>query len=147
MSSELGSHQGLPVTITATVNLEDLQAKTGMARTGGGTLLPVSDLIRMAGHAYNYLLVFDNAKRCELYRGRSTRLATPAQRLVLYATERGDRPTRAAAERTSNKYLANAAAERTSNKYSAPPAPACPPRVLSCVKRSLRTCSAIISTS
>jgi hypothetical protein len=49
MSDELGSHQGLPVTITATVNLEDLQAKTGMARTGGGTLLPVSDLIRMAG--------------------------------------------------------------------------------------------------
>jgi Domain of unknown function (DUF222) len=31
MSGELGSHQGLPVTITATVNLEDLQAKTGMA--------------------------------------------------------------------------------------------------------------------
>ena len=89
MSGELGSHQGLPVTITATVNLEDLQAKTGMARTGGGTLLPISDVIRMAAHAYNYLLMFDNAKRCELYKGRSTRLATPAQRLVLYATERG----------------------------------------------------------
>jgi hypothetical protein len=89
MSGELGSHQGLPVTITATVSLEDLQAKAGMAHTGGGTLVPVSDLIRMAAHAYNYLLVFDNAKRCELYRGRSTRLATPAQRLVLYATERG----------------------------------------------------------
>ena len=33
--------------------------------------------------------MFDNAKRCELYKGRSTRLATPAQRLVLYATECG----------------------------------------------------------
>jgi hypothetical protein len=43
----------------------------------------------MAAHAYNYLLIFDNAKRCRLYKGRSTRLATPAQRLVLYATERG----------------------------------------------------------
>jgi hypothetical protein len=85
MSGELGSHQGLPVTITATVNLADLQAKTGMARTGGGTMLPISDVICMAAHAYNYLLVFDNAKRCELYKGRSTRLATPAQRLVLYA--------------------------------------------------------------
>jgi Domain of unknown function (DUF222) len=85
MSGELGSHQGLPVTITATVNLEDLEAKTGMARTGGGTMLPISDVIRMAAHAYNYLLVFDNAKRCELYKGRCTRLATPAQRLVLYA--------------------------------------------------------------
>ena len=89
MSGELGSHQGLPVTITATVSLQDLQAKTGMAHTGGGTLLPISDVIRMAAHAYNYLLVFDDAKRCELYKGRSTRLATPAQRLVLYATERG----------------------------------------------------------
>jgi hypothetical protein len=29
--------------------------------------------------------MFDNAKHCELYMGRSTRLATPAQRLVLYA--------------------------------------------------------------
>jgi hypothetical protein len=43
----------------------------------------------MAAHAHNYLLLFDNAKRCQLYKGRDTRLATPAQRLVLYATERG----------------------------------------------------------
>jgi Domain of unknown function (DUF222) len=89
MSGELGSHQGLPVTIVATVSLEDLQNKAGMAHTGGGTLLPTTDLIRMAAHAYNYLLVFDSAKKCELYKGRDTRLATPAQRLVLYATERG----------------------------------------------------------
>ena len=89
MSGELGSHQGLPVAITATVELEDLQAKAGVATTGGGTLLPVKDLIRMAAHAYNFLLLFDEARRCELYKGRTTRLATPAQRLVLYATERG----------------------------------------------------------
>jgi len=89
MSGELGSHQGLPVTIIATATLEDLQNKTGVAHTAGGTLLPMRDLIRMAAHAYNYLLIFDNAKKCELYKGRSTRLATPAQRLVLYATERG----------------------------------------------------------
>ena len=89
MSGELGSHQGLPVTITATVALADLQAKAGMATTGGGTQLPVTTLLRMAAHAYNFLLIFDDAKRCELYKGRSTRLATPAQRLVLYALERG----------------------------------------------------------
>jgi hypothetical protein len=89
MSGELGSHQGLPVTIVATAKLEDLQAKAGVARTGGGTLLPVKDVLRMAAHAYHYLLVFDQAKRCQLYKGRATRLATPAQRLVLYATERG----------------------------------------------------------
>jgi hypothetical protein len=89
MSSELGSHQGLPVTIVATATLEDLQNKTGVAHTAGGTVLPITDVLRMAAHAYHYLLLFDRATRCELYKGRTTRLATPAQRLVLYATERG----------------------------------------------------------
>jgi hypothetical protein len=89
MSGELGSHQGLPVTIVATATLADLQARTGLAHTAGGTVLPIKDVLRMAAHAYNYLLVFDQAKRCELYRGRDTRLAIPAQRLVLYATQRG----------------------------------------------------------
>ena len=89
MSGQLGQHQGLPVTIIATVALADLQATTGAARTATGTRLPVTDLIRLAAHARHYLLLFDNAKPCQLYRGRSTRLATPAQRLVLTATERG----------------------------------------------------------
>jgi hypothetical protein len=89
MSGELGSHQGLPVTIVATVALQDLQAATGVAHTAGGSVLPMTDVIRMAAHAYHYLLIFDKARRCELYRGRDSRLATPAQRLVLYATERG----------------------------------------------------------
>ena len=89
MSGELGSHQGLPVSITATVELKDLQAKTGMAHTGGGGWLPISDVLRMAAHAHNFLLIFDGATPVALYKGRSTRLATPAQRLVLYATERG----------------------------------------------------------
>ena len=65
-----------------------MQAKAGAARTGGGTLLPVTTLIRMAAHAFNFLLIFDDAKPPELYKGRTTRLATPAQGLVLYATER-----------------------------------------------------------
>jgi hypothetical protein len=89
MSGELGSHQGLPVSIVATVELKDLQAKAGRARTGGGSWLPTTDLIRMAAHADNYLLIMDKAKPLQLYQGRSTRLATPAQRLVLYALERG----------------------------------------------------------
>ena len=88
MSGELGRHQGLPVT-SWPPELTDLQAKAGRAHTGGGSRLPMTDLIRMAAHAYNFLLVFDQAKPLQLYQGRSTRLATPAQRLVLYATERG----------------------------------------------------------
>ena len=93
MSGELGSHQGLPVTIVATVDLKDLQAKAGVATTGGGSWLPMTDVIRMAAHADNFLLIFDDAKPLQLYKGRSTRLATPAQRLVLYALERGCTPS------------------------------------------------------
>ena len=78
MSGELGTHRGLPVTIVATVELEDLHNRTGVAHTGGGSVLPINDVLRMAAHAYNYLLVFDKARRCELYRGRDSRLATPA---------------------------------------------------------------------
>ncbi|MDT5011880.1 MAG: hypothetical protein QOH57_3497 [Mycobacterium sp.] len=89
MSGELGSHHGLPVTMIVTAKLEDLQANTGVAHTAGGTLLPMSDAIRLAAHSSNYLLVFDKAKRCELFKGRDRRLATKEQRLVLYATERG----------------------------------------------------------
>jgi hypothetical protein len=88
-SGELGAHNGLPVTIIATATLEDLQAKTGVAHAGGGTVLPMSDVIRMAAHSYHYLLLFDKANRCELYKGRDSRLATPAQRIVLHATDRG----------------------------------------------------------
>jgi hypothetical protein len=47
------------------------------------------DVIRMAAHAHHYLLIFDDAQRCQLYRGRDTRLATTEQRLVLHATDRG----------------------------------------------------------
>ena len=89
MSGELGSHRGLPVTIIATATLDDLQNKTGMAHTGGGSVLPMRDVIRMAAHANHYLLLFDDAQRCQLYRGRDTRLATKDQRLVLHATDRG----------------------------------------------------------
>jgi Domain of unknown function (DUF222) len=88
-SGELGKHQGVPVTITVTAKLKDLQAKAGMARTGGGTVLPITDVIRMSANAYHYLLLFDKAKRIELFKGRTTRCATKEQRLVLYALERG----------------------------------------------------------
>jgi Domain of unknown function (DUF222) len=89
MSGELGQHQRVPVTITVTASLTDLQAKTGMATTGGGTLLPITDVIRMSAHAYHYLLLFDDPKRIELFKGRTTRCATKEQRLVLYALDRG----------------------------------------------------------
>jgi hypothetical protein len=55
MSGKLGQHNGLPVSIVVSTTLKDLQAAAGKALTGGGTLLPMSDLIRMASHAHHYL--------------------------------------------------------------------------------------------
>ncbi|WP_131726691.1 HNH endonuclease signature motif containing protein, partial [Mycobacteroides immunogenum] len=55
---------------------------------GAGTRLPMRDLIRMATHAHHYLAIFDDNGRA-LYLGRSKRIATPEQRLVLHARDRG----------------------------------------------------------
>ncbi|UXA09246.1 HNH endonuclease [Mycobacterium sp. SMC-2] len=86
-SGKLGRHNGLPASIVVTTTLQDLQAAAGTGRTGGGTRLPMSDVIRLARHAHQYLAVFDNAKPLALY--HTKRLASPGQRIVLYAKDRG----------------------------------------------------------
>jgi hypothetical protein len=86
-SGELGQHNGLPASIIVTTTLQELEAGAGKALTGGGTLLPMSDLIRLAAHAHHYLAIFDNGKALALY--HTKRLASPAQRIVLYAKDRG----------------------------------------------------------
>ena len=86
-SGELGQHNGLPTSIIITTTLRDLEANTGRALTGGGTLLPMSDVIRLASHAHHYLCIFDKGKAVALY--HTKRLASPGQRIVLYAKDRG----------------------------------------------------------
>jgi hypothetical protein len=86
-SGKLGQHNGLPATIIVTTTLKDLESASGKGLTGGGTLLPMSDVIRLARHAHHYLAIFDNAKAIALY--HTKRLATPGQRIVLYAKDRG----------------------------------------------------------
>jgi hypothetical protein len=86
-SGELGPHNGLPVSIVVTTTLKDLEAATGKALTGGGTLVPISDVIRWASHAHHYLAIFDHGKPLALY--HTKRLASPAQRIMLYAKDRG----------------------------------------------------------
>ncbi len=85
----LGQHNGLPVTIVVSTTLEQLHAGAGQAVTGGGTLLPMADLIRMASHAWHYLCVFDQHSERAIYLGRSKRIATADQRIVLHAHDRG----------------------------------------------------------
>ncbi|WP_156748045.1 HNH endonuclease signature motif containing protein, partial [Mycobacterium sp. E3198] len=86
-SGDLGRHNGLPVSIIVTTTLQDLEAAAGKALTAGGTLVPMSDVIRWAGHAHHYLAIFDKAKSLALY--STKRIASPAQRIMLYGKERG----------------------------------------------------------
>jgi hypothetical protein len=86
-SGELGQHNGLPTSIVVTTTLRELEAATGKALTGGGTLLPMSDVIRMARHAHHYLAIFDNGRPVGLYHVK--RLASAGQRIVLHAKDRG----------------------------------------------------------
>lgn len=86
---KLGRHNGLPVTVIVSTTLQELTSGAGRAVTGGGTLLPMRDVIRMARHAYHYLAVFDEHSSRPLYLGRARRIATPDQRIVLYAHDRG----------------------------------------------------------
>jgi Domain of unknown function (DUF222) len=86
-SGELGQHNGLPASIIVTTTLDELEKGTGRGLTGGGTLLPMSDVIRLGSHAHHYLAIFDNGKALALY--HTKRLASPAQRIVLYAKDRG----------------------------------------------------------
>ncbi|GFG68545.1 HNH endonuclease signature motif containing protein [Mycolicibacter senuensis] len=108
---DLGQLNGLPVTVIVSTTLAELQAATdhaphtdqprpepappvgesritGKAYTAGGSLLPMSDLLRMASHAYHYLSIFDGNGRA-LWLGRAKRLASADQRIVLHNRDRG----------------------------------------------------------
>lgn len=86
-SGDLGSHNGLPVSIVVTTTLKDLEAAAGRARTGGGTRVPMSQLIRWAATSHHYLAVFDQAKPLALF--HTKRFASLAQRLMLLAQHGG----------------------------------------------------------
>jgi hypothetical protein len=86
-SGQMGRHNGLPASIIVTTTLNELEAAAGRGLTGGGTLLPMSDVIRLASHAHHYLAIFEKGKALALY--HTKRLASPAQRIVLHAKDRG----------------------------------------------------------
>ncbi len=88
-SGELGQHNGLPVTVIVSTSLQELESAVGCAVTGGGSLVPMSDVIRMASHAHHYLVVFDKHTQEPLYLGRTKRCASAAQRIALHWRDRG----------------------------------------------------------
>ncbi|OZD40636.1 hypothetical protein CH252_28595 [Rhodococcus sp. 06-1477-1B] len=87
-SGTLGTHRGLPVTAIVTMSLKDLESGCGYAMTATGSRVSIRDAIRMASHAHHYLTIFDDNGRA-LYLGRSKRIASADQRIVLIARDRG----------------------------------------------------------
>jgi hypothetical protein len=88
-SGQLGRHNGLPVTVIVSATLQELQNGTGKAYTGGGTSMPMTDVIRNAAHANHYLVIYDRATEQPLWLGRTKRTATPGQRIVMHDRDRG----------------------------------------------------------
>jgi hypothetical protein len=99
-SGSLGAHRGIPVTVIATVTVDQMQqaaqamadpdiAMPAPARTGGGSALPMRDLIRMASNGIHYLAVFDRHSERPIYLGRSARIATADQRIICHARDHG----------------------------------------------------------
>ncbi len=89
MSGQLGQLNGLPVSVIIRTTLQDLESRAGVGVTGGGTRLPIADVIKMAGHANHYLAVFDGATGSALDLFRTRRVASPAQRIMLIARDGG----------------------------------------------------------
>ena len=73
-SGQLGVHNGLPVTVIVTVSAQDLEKGCGSGITGGGTRMPMRDVIRNASHSYLCLTVFDKHTGVPLYLGRTRRI-------------------------------------------------------------------------
>lgn len=99
-SKKLGKHRGHPITVVVTTTAAELNQAAHAsidptipmppaARTGGGSQLPMRDLIAMAADVIHYLAVFDNHTSRPLYLGRQRRIATADQRLICHARDRG----------------------------------------------------------
>ena len=85
----MGQLNGLPVSIIIRTTLQDLESRAGVGVTGGGTMMPIPDVIRLAGHANHCLAVFDKATGQALDLFRTRRIASPAQRIMLIARDGG----------------------------------------------------------
>ncbi|MCV7298386.1 DUF222 domain-containing protein [Mycobacterium barrassiae] len=88
-SGDLGQHNGLPTSIIIRTTLQDLESRAGVGTTGGGTTLPITDVIRLAGRSHQWLAVFDGATGQALDLFRAKRSATAAQRIMLIGRDGG----------------------------------------------------------
>ncbi|MQY27525.1 HNH endonuclease signature motif containing protein [Nocardia aurantia] len=57
--------------------------------TGGGAMISIGDALRLASHAHHYLALFDHHDGRPLYLGRTKRIATADQRIIMHARDVG----------------------------------------------------------
>jgi hypothetical protein len=88
-SGALGQHNGVATSIIIRTTLQDLEHRAGVGVTGGGTVVPLPTLIRMAARAHLWLAVFDGATGSAMDLFRTRRTASVAQRMMLIARDGG----------------------------------------------------------
>ena len=89
MNGQLGTLNGLPVSVIIRTTLDDLMSLAGVGVTGGGTMVPIADVIRMGAHAHWFMAIFDRSTGKALDLFRSKRVASPDQRIMLFARDGG----------------------------------------------------------
>ncbi|MGN7782321.1 DUF222 domain-containing protein [Mycolicibacterium sp. 22603] len=89
LMTDLGQLNGLPVSIIIRTTLQDLESRAGVGVSGGGTTIPIRDVIRLGAHANHHLAIFDGATGAALNYFRTRRTASPAQRIMLIARDGG----------------------------------------------------------
>jgi len=80
------SNRGLPATVVINMDIDQLEDAAGVATTATGGTIPIRDAL--ATDAFPVLCLFDTDGQ-PLHLGRGARLASAAQRLALYARDRG----------------------------------------------------------
>ncbi|MBT0567804.1 HNH endonuclease signature motif containing protein [Williamsia sp. CHRR-6] len=84
----LGSSKGSPAQVVITIPIDKLERMTGVVTTPSGGTIPVADAVELAGHNHAWLAVMDLQEQ-PLYLGRTKRLASHAQRIMLDIRDKG----------------------------------------------------------
>jgi Domain of unknown function (DUF222) len=87
-SGDLPASGGTPATVVLHMTAADYAARSGLATTDHGNVLPVDTALDIADQAVIYTVVTD-AKDVPLELGRTSRLASPGQTIALAARDRG----------------------------------------------------------
>jgi hypothetical protein len=82
------SNRGVPAIVVINMDIDQLEDAAGVATTATGGTVPIRDALVMATDAFPVLCLFDTDGQ-PLHLGRGARLASAAQRLALYARDRG----------------------------------------------------------